>query len=81
MCELLTYKVQLTGEAPEQALTLQNKHDAEVGAQRAPHTHMVNDCPEASVQGNLNTGHEKKKSMDNRLYSRKKTYSICGYRK
>lgn len=47
--------MELTGKDPEEGLTVQGKHDGEVGAQRAPHKHMVDDCPEACVKSNLHT--------------------------
>lgn len=48
-----TYKVELIGKDPEEGLTVQSQHDGEVGAQRAPHKHMVDYCPEARVQRDL----------------------------
>lgn len=48
-----TYKVELIGKDPEEGLTVQGEHDGEVGAQRAPHKHMVDNCPEACVKSDL----------------------------
>lgn len=48
-----TYKVELVGKDCEEGLTVQSKHDGEIGAQRAPHKHMVDDGPEACVESNL----------------------------
>lgn len=50
-----TYKVELIGKDPEEGLTVQSKHDGEVGAQRAPHKHMVDNCPEACVKSDLHS--------------------------
>lgn len=59
----LTYKAELIGKDPEEGLTVQSEHDCEVGAQRAPHKHMVDNCPEACVKGNLyNHTHRKRQS-------------------
>lgn len=49
----LTYEVELIGKDPEEGLTVQSEHDGEVGAQRAPHKHMVDNCPEACVKSDL----------------------------
>lgn len=48
-----TYEVELIGKDPEEGLTVQSEHDGEVGAQRAPHKHMVDNCPEACVKSDL----------------------------
>lgn len=45
--------MELIGKDPEEGLTVQGEHDGEVGAQRAPHKHMVDDCPEACVKSDL----------------------------
>lgn len=50
-----TYKVELIRKDPEEGLTVQSKHDDEIGAQRAPHKHMVEHCPEAGIENNLQT--------------------------
>lgn len=47
--------MELIGKDPEERLTVQGEHDGEVGAQRAPHTHMVDDRPEACVESDLRT--------------------------
>lgn len=58
-----TYKVELIGKDPEEGLTVQSEHDGEVGAQRAPHKHMVDNCPEACVKSDLhNYTHTQKNS-------------------
>lgn len=49
----LTCKAELIREDFEEGLTVQSEHDGEVGAQRAPDEHMVDDGPEARVQGDL----------------------------
>lgn len=50
-----TYKVELIWKDPEEGLTVQSKHDGEVGAHRAPDKHMVENCPEACVESDLHT--------------------------
>lgn len=57
MCLILslTCKAELIRKDGEEGLTVQGEHDGEVGAQRAPHVHMVEDSPETRVKGDLRT--------------------------
>lgn len=49
----LTYKVELIGKDLEETLTVQGEHDGEIGSQRAPHKHMVDNRPESCVKSDL----------------------------
>lgn len=45
--------MELVGKDPEEGLAVQRKHDGEIRTQRAPHKHVVNNCPEACIESDL----------------------------